>query len=111
MGCALAIVFQVHSLYVPTKDRLPSWSLFRKSLVFRLYSDIGRNHVSIEAQCDHHNHVTHIFRHACEAPSFGNSSDAAIKRECHLTNLVTNSTKYALTIIPSNVVVQALYTF
>ena len=28
MGCALAIAFQVCSLYVPTKERLPSLSLF-----------------------------------------------------------------------------------
>ncbi len=28
MGCALAIVFQVRSLYIPTITGYPSWSLF-----------------------------------------------------------------------------------
>ena len=32
-GRALAIVFQVRSLYVSTQDRLPPRSLFRESLV------------------------------------------------------------------------------
>ncbi len=34
MSCALAIVFQVHSLYVPTRNRLPSWNHFLESVAF-----------------------------------------------------------------------------
>ncbi len=33
MGCALAFLFQVHSLYIPTKDRSPSRGHFWESLV------------------------------------------------------------------------------
>ncbi len=47
MGCALAIVFQVHPLYVPYG------AYFRESLVIRLCTEIGQIHLSIEAQCDH----------------------------------------------------------
>ncbi len=54
MGCALAIVFQVRSLYVPTKDRSLSWGHFLESLVIKITFEIGQNHLSIEAQCDHH---------------------------------------------------------
>ncbi len=46
MGCVLAVVFQVHSLYISLKQST-FWVCFRESLVLsRLYSDI-----SIEAQC------------------------------------------------------------
>ncbi len=34
MGCALAIVFQVRSICVPTKNRSPSRGHFWESLVF-----------------------------------------------------------------------------
>ncbi len=54
MGCALAIVYQVHSLYVPTKNRSPSWGHFWESLVIYSTLEIGQNHLSIEGQCDHH---------------------------------------------------------
>ncbi len=56
MGCASAIVFQVRSLYVPS--RTVHSSAFRvrfgESLVFRLYSEIDHIHLSSEAQCDSH---------------------------------------------------------
>ena len=49
MSCALAVVFQVRSLYVPYG---PSIGVhFRKPLVIRLYSEIDQIHLSTEAQC------------------------------------------------------------
>ncbi len=49
MGCALAVVFQVRSLYIP----LTNGQLFRvhfgESLVVRLYSEIDQIHLGIEA--------------------------------------------------------------
>ncbi len=56
MGCTLAIVFQVRSLYVPTKARAQRRGYllgvcFQESLVFRLHSEIDQIHLSIEAQC------------------------------------------------------------
>ncbi len=55
MGCALAIVFQVHSLYVPKENRSPSRGHFWETLVIvQITLEIGQNHLSIEAQCDHH---------------------------------------------------------
>ncbi len=52
MGCALAIVFQVRSLYVPIKNMSPSRGHFWEYLVFKI--TLGQIHLSIEAQCDHH---------------------------------------------------------
>ena len=54
MGCALVTLFQVRSLYVPTKDRSPLQGRFWESLVFRLHSEIDQINLSIEAQWDHH---------------------------------------------------------
>ncbi len=55
MGRALIILFQVRSLYVPTKDRSPFTGPFLGvPIVFRLHSKIGQIHLSIEAQGDHH---------------------------------------------------------
>ena len=62
MGCALAIVFQVRSLYVPTKNRSPSQGHFWESLVILITLEIGQNHLRIEAQCGHHSVFIHLFR-------------------------------------------------
>ncbi len=61
MGCALVIVFQGRSLYVPTKNRSPSRGHFWESQVIWITLEIGQNHLSIEAQCDHHNFYGHFF--------------------------------------------------
>ena len=68
MGCALVILFQVCSLYVPTKDRSPFTGPFLgvPSLLITLQN--GQIHLSIEAQCDHHNykmaylHFLHVIK-------------------------------------------------
>ncbi len=54
MGCALAIVFRVHSLYVPFMGRLPFEEPVSRTpytVVIRLYSEIDQFHLSSEAQC------------------------------------------------------------
>ncbi len=51
MGCALALVFQVRSLYVPCIV-----VHFQGSIVVRLYSEIDHTYLSIEAQCVSHHY-------------------------------------------------------
>ncbi len=51
MGCALVILFQVHSLYVPTKDRLPLRGHFWESLyaVNKILVEVGRTGLKNES--------------------------------------------------------------
>ncbi len=51
MGCALAVVFQVRSIYVPLTNGPLFRVRFGESLVVRLYSEIDHIHLGIEAQC------------------------------------------------------------
>ncbi len=61
-------LFQVRSLYIPTKDRAPFTGPFLgvPSLLITLQN--GQIHLSIEAQCDHHNykmaylHFLHVIK-------------------------------------------------
>ena len=61
-----ATVFQIRSLYVPTKDRSPLQGNFWESLVFRLHSEIGQIHLSInppgETRGIHVNSASFLFK-------------------------------------------------
>ncbi len=54
---SICVVFPVCSPFVPKKDRSPSRGHFLGSLVFQITLEIGQNHLSIEAQCDHHTSI------------------------------------------------------
>ena len=48
MGCALVVLFQVRSLYIPTKTGLPLQGHFWESLVFRLHSKLARSILALK---------------------------------------------------------------